>query len=214
MIDSPLTEFIPQPDVVERFERRIAAPPRLVMDVVKNFDLQSLRLVRMIFRMRELFMRSKPQAPRRPLGLVDEMKNLGWGSLIEEMGEGELNGKYTLAFGAVCQPWLADVKFTSIRAQEFAAFSEPNQVKIAWSLQALPDESAPTPVLRGETSSTVCATRFIHETRVVATDSQARERFKRYWRWARFGIVAIRLLLLPAIRRQSERKWRSQQMHG
>jgi hypothetical protein len=29
----------------------------------------------------------------------------------------------------------------------------------------------------------------------------------RYWRWARFGIIAIRLLLLPAIRREAERRW-------
>ena len=30
---------------------------------------------------------------------------------------------------------------------------------------------------------------------------------ERYWRWARFGIIAIRLLLLPAIRRAAEREW-------
>jgi hypothetical protein len=42
----------------------------------------------------------------------------------------------------------------------------------------------------------------------VATDAPARARFRRYWRWARFGIVAIRLLLLPAVRREAERRWR------
>jgi hypothetical protein len=41
----------------------------------------------------------------------------------------------------------------------------------------------------------------------VATDAGARLKFRRYWRWARFGIVAIRLLLLPAIRRAAERRW-------
>ena len=38
----------------------------------------------------------------------------------------------------------------------------------------------------------------------VATDPDARQRFLRYWRWARFGIVLIRWLMLPAIRRQAE----------
>jgi hypothetical protein len=44
----------------------------------------------------------------------------------------------------------------------------------------------------------------------VATDAEARRRFRRYWRWARFGIVAIRLLILPAIRREAERRWTAQ----
>ena len=77
--------------------------------------------------------------------------------------------------------------------QEFAAYAEPDQVKIAWTLEA--EELAPG------------ITRFAQETRAVATDAEARAKFRRYWRWARFGIVAIRLLLLPAVRREAERRW-------
>jgi hypothetical protein len=66
-------------------------------------------------------------------------------------------------------------------------------VKIAWTLEAEPLEPA--------------LTRFSHETRAVATDGEARTKFRQYWRWARFGIVSIRLLLLPAIRRAAERRW-------
>jgi hypothetical protein len=66
-------------------------------------------------------------------------------------------------------------------------------VKIAWTLEAEPVGPA--------------TTRFAQETRVVATDEQARMKFLRYWRWARFGIVAIRLLMLPAVRRAAERRW-------
>jgi hypothetical protein len=50
-------------------------------------------------------------------------------------------------------------------------------------------------------------TRFVHETRVVATDDEARRRFLRYWRWARFGIVTIRYLMMPAVRRRAEARW-------
>jgi hypothetical protein len=53
-------------------------------------------------------------------------------------------------------------------------------------------------------------TRFAHETRAVATDTAARKKFLRYWRWARFGIITIRGLLMPAIRRPAERQWASQ----
>lgn len=45
-----------------------------------------------------------------------------------------------------------------------------------------------------------------HEVRAVATDTEARKKFLRYWRWAKFGIITIRLLLLPAIKRKAEMK--------
>jgi hypothetical protein len=49
------------------------------------------------------------------------------------------------------------------------------------------------------------------ETRAAATDETARTSFLRYWRWARFGIVSIRRLLLPAIRRAAEARWAVEQ---
>ena len=49
----------------------------------------------------------------------------------------------------------------------------------------------------------------VAETRAVATDDVARSRFMAYWRWARFGIVTIRWLLLPGIRDQAEARSRA-----
>lgn len=83
-----------------------------------------------------------------------------------------------------------DVVFRPIPAEEFAAFQEPGLVKIAWTLEVEP------------LGPSRC--RLTSETRVVATDAEARARFSHYWRWARFGIVLIRRLMLPAIRRQAE----------
>ena len=183
---SPLDAFIPRPDVRERFEKRIEAPAALVMEAATDLDLQSLPLVRAIFWLREKVMRVPPQPARRRQGLLAETRELGWGTLVEEPGR-------LIVCGAACQPWRAEVEFTPIPARRFAAYPEPNQVKIAWTLEA----EALGPAL----------TRFVHETRVVATDAEARARFGRYWRWARFGIVAIRLLLLPAVRRSAERRW-------
>ena len=181
-----LDPFIPTPDVRERFHAMIAAPASLVMDVAVNFDLESLFLVRAIFRLREKLMRAPPSAPRHPQGLLAETRGMGWGLLAEEPGR-------LIVCGAACQPWLASVGFLAIPAERFRKYAEPDQVKIAWTLEAEP--------LGPQT------TRFAHETRAVATDDAARIKFRRYWRWARFGIVSIRLLLLPAIRRESERRW-------
>lgn len=181
-----LDRFIPAPDIRERFETTIRAPAAVVMQVAADFDMQSVRAVRAIFRLREALLGARREPSRRPQGIVEETKNLGWGVLQEKPGR-------AVIMGARCQPWLADVRFSALDAQEFAAYSEADQVKIAWTLEAEP--------IAGD------VTRFAQETRAVATDAGARRKFLRYWRWARFGIIAIRLLMLPAVRRTAERRW-------
>ena len=182
---SPLDHLIPSPDIRERFETTIKAPAALVMETAANFDMQSLPMVRAIFWLRDTVTRA-PRATRKAQGLLAETQELGWGVLAEDPGR-------LIVCGAACQPWLANPGFTTISADRFVAYAEPNHVKIVWTLEA--DSLGPA------------VTRFAQETRAVATDDQARKRFRRYWRWARFGIVSIRLLLLPAIRRASQRQW-------
>jgi hypothetical protein len=188
-----LDRFIPKPDVRERFETTIRAPAARVMQVATDFDMQSIPAVRAIFRLREFLLGARGHAPRVARGILAETTGLGWGILAEQPGR-------FVAVGARCQPWLADVRFVAIDPNGFAAFAEPDQVKIAWTLEA--DE-----VGQG-------VTRFAQETRAVATDAQARAKFLRYWRWARFGIVGIRLLLLPAVRRAAERQWMAERGGG
>lgn len=181
-----LDRFIPHPDISERFEITIDAPAELVMDVAVNFDMQSPPLVKAIFRLREVIMQSGRDAARQPRGMLEETKALGWGILDEQPG------RFVIC-GAKCQPWLTDVRFSSIAPDAFATYAEPDQVKIAWTLEA--------------TELGATSTRFAQETRAVATDEASRTKFRRYWRWARFGIVAIRVLLLPAVRRAAEQRW-------
>lgn len=187
-----LDPFLPEPDVRERFSVEVRAPAALVMEAARTFDLQSLPLVKLIFRLRERLM-GVPATPRVSQGLVAETRGLGWGTLVDEPDR-------LLVCGARCQPWLAHVTFRAIPVDEFAGYREPGQVKIGWTLEA----EALGPAL----------TRFCHETRVAATDEDSRRRFARYWRWARVGIIGIRLLLLPAIRRRAERRWREEGTRG
>jgi hypothetical protein len=180
--DSPLAPFIPAPIAGERFAVTVRAPAALAYQVATTFDMQSIWSVRTIFQMRERIMGSRPGV-RIPRGLLEELRGLGWGCLLERPGE-------LYVGGAVCQPWLADVKFRAVPAEEFAAFAEPDLVKIAWTLET----RFVGPGL----------TELVSETRVAATDDAARKRFLAYWRWARVGIYTIRWLLLPAIRTKAE----------
>jgi hypothetical protein len=181
----PLDRFIPDPDVCERFDTVVDAPAPLVLDVACAMDIGSLPPVRGIFRLREILLRAPAVGPRQPQGILAETLGLGWGLLARD--------PHHVVVGARCQPWRGDVTFTAIPAERFAGYAEPDQVKIAWTLEVEPLGPA--------------RTRFSHETRAVATDAAARTRFLRYWRWARFGIVAIRYLMMPAVRRDAERRW-------
>ena len=180
-----LDRFMPEFDVVERFEETVNAPADVVMRTAYEFDMQSILLIRLIIAARKLILGGTSDK-RRPRALVEETRDLGWGTLLEVPNR-------LLVCGAACQPWLGDVRFTPIPPERFMDFSEPAQVKIVWSLEAY--ENGP-----GQTT-------FGHEVRALATDAEAQRKFLRYWRWARFGIIAIRLLLLPAIRRRSEKVW-------
>lgn len=179
-----LDRFVPSPDMGGRHEITIHAPAAIVLDVARNFDMQSVPAIRAIFWLRAKILRAKRPAARPPAGLVADMLDLGWGCLAEEPD------RFFVA-GGVCQPWEADVVFTPIASEQFAAYSEPDRVKIAWTLEAEP--------LGPE------LTRFATETRVAATEDRARIKFRRYWRIFGIGILLIRRILLPAIRRKAER---------
>jgi hypothetical protein len=186
-----LDAFIPTPDIRERHAILVRAPAELVFDVARHFDMASLPLVQAIFWLRARLMRAHgPAAAPRPTADVASLLQMGWGLLLEEPGR-------LFVAGAVCQPWRADVVFTPIEAGRFASYAGPAGVKIAWTLEAEPLGPA--------------LTRFASETRAVATDAAAQIRFRRYWRWARVGIVGIRWLVLPAIRRTAQRRWRVSQ---
>lgn len=184
-----LDPFMPGPLVRERFETTIAAPAELVMDVAARFDLRSVPLARLLFWLRERIMGAPIGPELEPRGMLEELRAIGWQLLVDRPGE-------LVICGSACRPWLATPGFTPVPAERFVEYAEPDRVKIAWSFEAEP--------LSPE------RTRFGHETRVVATDVEGRAHFLRYWRWARFGIVLLRLILLPAIRRTAERRWREQ----
>jgi hypothetical protein len=141
--------------------------------------------VRVIFKAREMALGATPDGRPAPHGLLAATLALGWGVLSDVPGR-------EVVVGAVTRPWEANVTFRALPPDDFAAFSEPGFVKIAWTLRADPIDAE------------TCL--FRTETRAAATDGAARERFRRYWAFASPGIALIRRLSLPPLKREAERR--------
>lgn len=185
--DPLLDRFMPGYDVVDRHKIHVAAPADTTLSAALDMDLQRSALIRAIFKGREWIMQSKPGERVRPTGLLDEMKSLGWGLLVEEPG-------HEIVMGGVTKPWEPNPVFHALPPDEFANFREPDNVKIIWTLRADP---------AGERE---CV--FHTETRAIATDSAARRKFRWYWSFLSPGIILIRTFLLAALKAEAERQHR------
>jgi hypothetical protein len=186
--DDPLLDrFMPVYDVVERHRTRVAAPAPVTLAVARTMDLFHLPVVRAIIKAREFVLGATGIAEDRPRGLLAEAQALGWSVLADVPGR-------EVAVGAVTRPWEADVTFRSVAAGDFAAFDEPDYVKIVWTLRADP--------LGPEASI------FRTETRAAATDRPARTRFRRYWAFFAPGIWLIRAISLAPLKADAERQAR------
>lgn len=186
--DELLDQFMPVYDVVERHHIFVAAPAATVLAAAKEQDLMQSPLTRVIFRARELALGATPDERPRPRGLLEATQSWGWGVLAEQPDR-------EVVVGAVTRPWEANVVFRSLPPDQFAAYNEPGDVKIAWMLRAKPV---------GENASI-----FLTETRAVATDTRARRKFRKYWAFASPGIAAIRWLSLRPLKKEAERRVRA-----
>jgi hypothetical protein len=187
--DELLDRFMPVYEVRERHQTRVRAPVEATFAAARALELNRSPLVRAIFRGRELLMGSSAGAARPPRPFLDEVLSLGWRVLAETPGR-------EIVLGAVTQPWQADVVFRGVPPEEFAAFDEPDCVKIAWTLAVNPlgpDESV-----------------FRTETRVASTDLSARRKFRRYWAVVSPGILLIRRETLRLVKQAAEGGSRSQ----
>lgn len=183
--DPLLDRFMRAYDVAERHSVDVAAPPDVTLAAACEQDLMALPIVRAIFKAREIVLGAEPDSSTRPRGLLPLTMSLGWGVLAEVPGR-------EIVVGAVTQPWLANVVFRALPPDQFAAFEEPDYVKIVWTLRA--DHAGPDQSV------------FRTETRAAATDAGARAKFR--WYWARFspGIALIRRLSLAPLRADAERR--------
>lgn len=185
--DELLDRFLPNPEVDEYHQVEVRAPAAITLAAAKETDFQRSPIAKAIFWLRAVpaLLRGEPFRPQGSRGIVAETLGLGWGVLAEERDREIVIGAYT-------QPWHEQVTFHPLPPEEFAGFNQPGYVKIAWTLGAEP---------LGPNKS-----RFVTRTRAVATDPQARRKFRRYWAPMSAGIILIRYAGLPLIRNEAERR--------
>jgi hypothetical protein len=182
--DRVLDRFMARYEVVERHSVRVRAPAHITLTAALEQDLQGSRVVRTIFKARELMLGSTAMA-RRPNPLLAELLSLGWRVLTEVPGR-------EVVLGTVTRPWDADVVFHPVPPDQFVSFQEPGFVKIVVSFRADP--------VSGNESM------FRTETRAVATDGGARVRFRRYWSFVSPGVALIRRVSLWSLKTDTERR--------
>lgn len=186
--DRMLDVFMPNYEVVDRHQVRIKAPAEVALSAAAEMDLQSSPVIRGIFRAREWIMSSRPDDRSRPRGFLAEMKFLGWGILAEVP-------RREIVMGGVTKPWHPNPVFRALPPDEFAGFDESGYVKIIWTLRADPIGSQES--------------LFRTETRAAATDTEARKKFRRYWSLLSPDIIAIRSVMLSAVKADAEKRYRA-----
>jgi hypothetical protein len=186
-----LDEVLPEYEFVERHREHVAASPERALAAAKDATPADMRFVRTLFTLRSLPARlirrgRLPADPSR--SLVGQMLEFGFVMLADEERE--------VVFGYAGQPWrLAGGSMPRLRtAQQWLDFAEPGYVKAAMNFRAVPERSG---------------ARLETETRIHATDSASRRRFRRYWLAIRAGSGLMRRSWLRAAKRSAEHRYAS-----
>jgi hypothetical protein len=180
-----LDTLIAAPRLLEVDDAEVAAPPHVVWDLLRHGNLARSPLVRALFAVRTLPARLKGETADLAIRLDDlrsSPERPGFQVLAEDAPR-------EFAVGAIGKVWHLDIPFRHVAgAEEFAAFDEPDFVKVAWAVRVLP---------LGERDS-----RIEFEVRVDATDDDAWRKFKQYFRLIGPGSHFIRRTLLAALERE------------
>ena len=186
--DQLLDRFMPEYEVVERHHVRVNAPAAVTFAAAKDLDLNSA-IARALFNARAVALGGDiDRRPVEPQPFAEQAVAIGWRVLAEVPGS-------EIVFGAVTRPWEAAPEFRGIPAPAFAAFREPDYVKIVFTLRSDP---------AGNDASI-----FRTETRVCTTDRAARSKFRAYWSFVKPGVGLIRWLMLAPIKREAEKRARA-----
>jgi hypothetical protein len=171
----PLDEFLPEFHFNEVHSTLVAASPEWTLAAAREVTARDMPVVRALMAMRRLG-RVPSKGP-----VIDEMLRNGFFVLADRADE--------LVLGVAGRFWAFDSGVTRIGPEEFADYSAPNQARAVMDFHVEPRPG-------GCLLST--------ETRIQATDDQARRSFGRYWRVIHPGSALIRRAWLRAVRRRAE----------
>lgn len=180
---SLIDSFMPDYDVVERHEIRVAALVDDAYAAVVDLDLARSPVIAGLLAVRALphLLSRRPSVSRRID--LDAIEHSGFVRLAAAP-------PHEIVLGVVGRFWHPTNNVGHVTADEFVAFDEPDFAKGVWNFSVVPD---------GDGHSIVRT-----ETRVLCTDDDARRKFLRYWRLVGPFSGLIRTLLLRTIRRDAE----------
>lgn len=183
---SELDRVLPTPRLLEIDEVELALPPDRAWELVRHLDLGRSPITRALFSLRT-FPERLLGKQREPLTLrIDDITRKtdrpGFRMLIEAPPR-------EFVVGAIGRVWEAEIPFVHVSsARDFQAFAEPGFAKVAWAIRVMP---------LGERDSRVTV-----EVRVDATDEDAWQNFRRYFRLIGPPSRFIRRSLLAALARE------------
>jgi hypothetical protein len=161
---SALDRLIPAPRLLEVDHVDVAADPIRAWERVREGDLATSPLVRALFALREIPDRLAGRHPGLRLrvdDLVSTPEHPGFQVLVDEP-------PFEVAVGAIGKVWKPEIPFVHVAdAAAFAAFAEPDYVRVAWALRV--------------ERHTRDVTRIELELRVDATDEAAWRKFRAYF---------------------------------
>jgi hypothetical protein len=178
-----LDDVVPEPDHVTHQARVIDTPPTVVWDELHAIKLVQLPVTLVLGGIRAL-----------PLLLSGRWRAGLHHTFLDVIPIPELSSEppRALVYGGVLRPWrmTGGEQGPPLDADGVRDWSEPGWVRVGMEFRL-------TPSLGG--------TRLSCETRIAATDPEARKRFDRYWFVVGPGSSAIRWELLAAIALRAER---------
>jgi hypothetical protein len=172
-----LDRIMPQFDRNERHEIRAQASCEVVRHAVEEVSFSDIRGFQTLMSLRAM---RRVEAKPRPV--LASMTGPGAGFALLARTDGEF------VAGNVGRPWKNERPAPVRSAEEFRSFAGPGYAKVAFNMRVEPAEPGWCKV--------------ITETRVLATDADAREAFTRYWRVVYPGSALMRVLWLDAVQRR------------
>jgi hypothetical protein len=170
-----IDQIMPAYDRREAHRRATAASAPALWDAIHNLKADELRVMRMLMGLRTLG-RGARGGDRT---VLEGFERMGFRKLAEEPGE-------ELVIAGIGRFWKLSGGLRRVEGREhFTQFEEPGYAKVAFNFRLADGELAT-------------------ETRIAATDAQARRRFGLYWLMVRPGSGLIRHEWLSAIAKQAQ----------
>jgi hypothetical protein len=172
-----IDDLLPTWDWRSAHATRVAASPERAAAAAREFSGRDLPVTGALMRVRALGRRTFDDRPT-----IEAMTRIGLAVLVDE--------RYAVVVGGVLSPWRLRGGHRAVAsADELRAFAEPGWVRVATAFTVTPEGAG-------------CRVRT--ETRIAATDDDARRRFGRYWRLIGPFSSITRREMLAAIRRRAE----------